>query len=146
LDKAERRLLITSTTVDAQNASRSILKRITDRLAEGVNIRIETSVELEAKPSGKLGSFQPAVQLWLEAQQRANLTLASRHQPEDELFFLVKDDDLAVVSDRPFLSHSRQKCFSPCVSLVSRLPQQVRQIAQIAGLSEASPVFLRKKN
>jgi hypothetical protein len=143
LDNAERRLLITSRTVDAKAAPAHLIKKITDRLAEGVNIRIETSVELNVNPKGKAGAFEPAVQLWLEAQQRVGFTLA--HRPNDELFFLIKDDDLAIISNRPFLNEARQKCFTPCAAVVTRLPLQVREMASVAGLKDVSPVFLRKK-
>jgi len=143
LDNAERRLLITSRNVDAKAAPSHLIKKITDRLAEGVNIRIETSVELNVNPKGKAGAFEPAVQLWLEAQQRVGFTLA--HRPNDELFFLIKDDDLAIISNRPFLNEARQKCFTPCAAVVTRLPLQVREMASVAGLKDVSPVFLRKK-
>lgn len=144
LDKAERRLLITSRTVDAKAAPVGVIRKITDRLADGVNIRIETSLELNVNPKGKAGAFEPAVQLCIEAQQRVGFTLA--HTPdENELFFLIKDDDLAIVSNRPFLNEPRQKCFTPCAAVVTRLPQQVSEIASLAGLKDVSPVFLRKK-
>jgi hypothetical protein len=146
LDKTQRRLLITSTTVDAWTADAGIIRRITDRLAEGVDIRIETSNELDVNPRGKVGAFEPAVQLWLESKQRVGLTLARRPEESEELFFLVKDDDLAIISDRPFLSGAGQKkCFTPCAAVVTRRPQQVREIASLAGLKDIAPPTPRKK-
>jgi hypothetical protein len=41
-------------------------------------------------------------------------TLAQRPHELEELYFLIKDDDLAVISDRPMLnSDVRKKCFTP---------------------------------
>ena len=146
LDSCRRRLLITSTTIDAQTCHAFVVRRLIDRLAEGVDIRIETSKELDVNPKGKRGAFEPAIQLWSESQLRVGLTLAQRPPELEELFFLIKDDDLAVISDRPLLnSDVRKKCFTPGAAVATRLPHQVRAIAVLAGLSETDSPGSRRK-
>jgi DNA-binding MarR family transcriptional regulator len=146
LDSCRRRLLITSTTIDAQTCHAYVVRRIIDRLAEDVEIRIETSKELDVNPKGKKGAFEPAIQLWSESQMKVGLALAQRPQEVDEVFFLIKDDDLAVISDRPFLnSDVRRKCFTPWAAVATRLPHQVRAIAALAGLGETNLPDSRRK-
>ncbi|QRM35135.1 hypothetical protein [Microvirga sp. VF16] len=142
LNAARRRLLITSTDVDPDVTHGLVLRGLNERLDEGVEVRIETSVALSTNPKGKPGSFEPGVELWLTAQQKLRLNLAQR-APED-LFFLIKDDSLAVVSNRPFLSgRERPLSFIPTVGIVTRHPEVVAEIARLAGLDHADPLHRR---
>jgi hypothetical protein len=137
LEMAEKRLFITSDTVDADVAQEVILRKINQRLREGVEIRIETSKEISAVPKGVAGSFEPGVDLWLSAQQRINLTLAVRAPETNGLFFLVKDDDLAIVSNKPFLNkRDRPLSFMPTVGVITKNPQIISEIAKMLGISQ----------
>lgn len=72
------------------------------------------------------------------AQMKVSLTLARRPLEANEVYFLVKDDDLAIVSHRPFLaSDVPSKCFVPGAAFATRLSDQVRLIATIANARQA---------
>jgi hypothetical protein len=134
LDGCQRRLLITSSTIDARTCNAYVVRRIVDRAAEGIDVRLETSTELDFVPRGRKGAFEPIIQLSTEAQMKVSLTLARRPLEANEVYFLVKDDDLAIVSHRPFLaSDVPSKCFVPGAAFATRLPDQVRLIAAIAN-------------
>jgi DNA-binding MarR family transcriptional regulator len=146
LDNCRRRLLITSTTIDAQACHAFVVRRIIDRLAEGVDIRIETSKELDVNPKGKRGAFEPTIQLWSESQMKVGLTLAQRVPEIDNVFFLIKDDDLAVISDRPYLNtDADKKCFIPGAALATRVKHQVMAIAGLAGMAPMNLVSSQRK-
>jgi hypothetical protein len=103
-----------------------------------IDVRLETSKELDFVPRGRKGAFEPIIQLSTEAQMKVSLTLARRPVEANEVYFLVKDDDLAIVSHRPFLaSHVPSKCFVPGAAFATRLPDQVRLIATIANARQA---------
>ncbi len=138
LDGCQQRLLITSTTIDARACNAYVVRRIVDRAAEGADVRLVTAHELDFVPRGRKGAFEPIIQLSTEAQMKVSLTLAHRPSEAGDVFFLIKDDDLAVVSHRPFLASSApNKCFAPGTVLATRLPDQVRAIAAIANMSAA---------
>ncbi|CAI2931895.1 phospholipase D-like domain-containing protein [Aminobacter niigataensis] len=144
LDEAEKRLYISSTNVDPNVTNRSVLRKMNDLLDEGVHIRIETNSALSAEPKEKVGSFEPGVELWLLAQ-RSRLTLENRNLEVGEVFLLIKDADLAVVSNRPFLcSRERPLCFLPTVGIVSRNPMVVAEISRLAGLVDIGRIEDRR--
>lgn len=138
LDSCQQRLLITSTTIDARACNAYVVRRIVDRAAEGVDVRLETADEFDFVPRGRKGAFEPIIQLSTEAQMKVSLTLAHRPSETGDVFFLIKDDDLAIVSHHPFLASSApSKCFIPATALATRLSDQVRAIAAIANADAA---------
>ena len=147
LDNCRRRLLITSTRIDARTCNAYVVSRITDRVAEGAEVRIETAEEFDFVPKGRKGAFEPVIQLWTESQMKVGLTLTRRPSEVDHVFFLIKDDDLAVVSYMPFLnSDARLKCFVPGAAVATRVPDQVRTIAALAAVADAAPADPRGRD
>lgn len=133
LDDAKRRLYVTSVDVDPEVAHGFVLRRLNERLDDGVDIRIETSVVLSAEAREAPGSFEPGVELWLSAKQKPRLTLGQRVEGAGDLHFLIKDEDLAIVTNRSFLcGRGRPLSFIPTVGVVTRLPELVNEIASLA--------------
>ena len=86
LDGCQRRLLITSTTIDARTCNAYVVSRIVDRATEGIDVRLETSKELDFVPRGRKGAFEPIIQLSTEAQMKVSLTLARRPLETNEVY------------------------------------------------------------
>lgn len=137
LESAERRLYVSSADVTPDVAHVLVVRRLNERLDNRVEIRIDTTVPLSAEPRGTLGSFEPGVELWLGAQQKRNLTLGQRAEVHAGLYFLIKDDDLAIVTNRPFLcGRGRPLSFVPTVGVVTRRPEIVAEVAHLIGVGD----------
>jgi hypothetical protein len=135
LETARKRLVITSSDIDANIMHSLNLRRLDERLHAGVAIRIETSAIVGPETRGRTGSFEPSVELWLRGKQEPGLTLARRSQEVAGLYFLIKDADLAVISNRPFLSGREAPFgFIPTVGIVSQNLAIVAKIARLIGL------------
>ncbi len=140
LENAKRRLYVSSTDVTPDMAHVLVLRRLNERLNDRVEVRIDTSVPLSAEPRGAPGSFEPGVELWLGAQQKRNLALGNRPEGHAGLYFLIKDDDLAIVTNRPFLcGRARPLSFVPTVGVVTRRPEIVADIAHLADVFDPRP-------
>jgi hypothetical protein len=137
LESAKRRLYISSADIAPDRADGSVLRRLNERLNDRVDVRIDTSVPLSAEPKGARGSFELGVELWLGAQQRRNLTLGQRPEGHTSLYFLIKDEDLAIVTNRPFLGgRGRPLSFIPTVGIVTRRPEIVADIANLIDVPD----------
>lgn len=137
LETAKRRLYVSSADITPDTAHALVLRRLNNRIDDRVDVRIDTSVPMSAEPRAAPGSFEPGVELWIGAQQKSNLTLGKRAEGHANLYFLVKDDDLAIVSNRPFLSgRGRPLSFVPTVGVVTRRPEIVADIAHLAGIED----------
>ena len=138
LDGAKRRLYVTSRDVDAEVTHGFVLRRLNERLDEGVEISIDTSVALSPDPKGDRGSFEPGVELWLSSRQKPRLTLGRRDDTHGDFYILIKDEDLAIVTNRPFLcGRARPAAFLPTVGVVSRRPEIVEAISRLAATGNA---------
>lgn len=134
LESAKRRLYVTSADISPDVTDARVFRCLNERLDDRVEVRIETSVPLSAAPRGEAGSFEPGVELWVIAQ-RPNLTHGTRAEEHGSLYFLIKDDDLAIITNRPFLSgRGRPLSFIPTIGVVTRRPDMVFDIAQLAGI------------
>ncbi|WP_102325900.1 hypothetical protein [Komagataeibacter saccharivorans] len=139
LESAKRRLYLTSSDISADVTDAQVLRCLNERLDEDVEVRIDTSVPLTAEPKGKVGSFEPRVELWL-TEQRRNLTHVTRAKEHGSLYFLIKDDDLAIVTNRPFLcGRGRPLSFIPTVGVITRRSDMVSDIARLAGVDPSDP-------
>lgn len=137
LEDVERRLYISSADVDPSRAHVFFVRRLNEHLDNDVDVRIDTTVTLSAEPRGAPGSFEPGVELWLSARQKRRLTLGKRTEVHADLYFLIKDDDLAIATNRPFLcGRGRPLSFVPTVGVVTRCPEIVADIAKMAGVEE----------
>lgn len=106
----------------------SYVIRAIDRLLEkGAAIRVETILTPTTKPRNG-DHFDPLAELGKRMEDK---TLVLVKVPSRELYFLVQDDDLAVVSNRPFLGEvSRKNGFIKVEGLVTRDPHYVRMIRE----------------
>jgi hypothetical protein len=60
------------------------------------------------------------VELWLRNQQQKRLTLAERSIQADNLYFLIRDNNLAIISNKPFLNRRKPVLsFVPTVGVVT---------------------------
>lgn len=135
LGKAKHRLYVSSSDVDGMIADGHAVRQLNERVDGGVEVRIDTSVVLGVEPKGAPGSFEPGVELWLASRQKRGLTLRQRPTMHHGLYFLIKDEDLAIVSNRPFLcGRDLPLCFVPTVGVVTRHPELVRSIARLVNL------------
>jgi hypothetical protein len=138
LDTAETRLLITSDDIDPEIVTAFMLRKLDERLRADVEVRIETSIAVNAIPRRGPGSFEPGVELWLLCEQRARLSLVQPPNSRQDLFLLIKDQDLAVISNKPFLNARRQPLnFIPTVGVVSHHRSTVARVAEIVGFDRA---------
>jgi len=145
IESAKRRLVITSADVDGDVFHSRLLRKLDALLDDGVEVRIETSRALTTDPRGAVGSFEPAIELFLRNQTKKGLTVKDRPTPDDSLFFLIKDDDLAVISSRPFLcGRGRKPSLMPVVGVVATDKEFVGEIARLSGL-EATTTKPRRR-
>lgn len=128
LTSATTRLIITTDKVQPGIVD-SLFIRILDRkLDEGVQVQIETTEQLEPIASGRVGLYAGDVELWLRANREKNLTLTTSGTLR-RLHFLIKDDDLALVSNRPFLSgRQRPLSFVPTFGVICTNPTYARLV------------------
>lgn len=132
---ARRSLIITSAGLQPHTANNYFLRAIDSLLVAAVAVRIESVLTPTAKPrNGDL--FDPLAELGKRADGK-KLSLAK--VPSRELYFLIQDDDLAVVANRPFLGEvSRRTGFIKLEGLVTRDPQYVRMIREtLLALNES---------
>tara|TARA_R110002020_G_scaffold25225_9_gene82138 strand:+ start:5513 stop:7024 length:1512 start_codon:yes stop_codon:yes gene_type:complete len=140
LDGANERLYISSADVDPHFAPRFVISRIRERVKGGATVQIDTTATLNATPRGEVGSFEPGLELWLTAQQQPQLSLGMRQEGIGDLFVLIKDRDLAVISNRPFLcARDKPLSFVPTIGVVTRNRDRVDEIAGLIGLEPLVP-------
>jgi DNA-binding MarR family transcriptional regulator len=125
LANASRSLVVTSAGLQPLILNGHRLREV-DRLVEaGVDIRVETNLTPSPDPRGG-NHYDPLAELTRRAIQKR---LSIQKSPKRELYFLIQDQDLAVVSNRPFLGEvSRRSGFVRVDGLVTRRPEYVRLI------------------
>ena len=133
LKSARRNLLMTSAGLQGAILNGYRLRAIDQLAASSVKIEIETFLDPQANPRGH--QYDPLAEL-TRRSNRGALTL--RKRMPGEFFFLVQDDDLAVVSNRPFLGErSRRTGFMKVEGIVTRRAELVDEIRAIAQTREA---------
>jgi hypothetical protein len=128
LKKARRSLVITSAGIQAHIASPARLRDIDLLIGEGVQIEVESylTTPTEARTGGR---YDPS---WELARLAGKGGLTMRRSGKQDFFFLVQDDELAVVSTRPFFGEaSRRTGFMRVQGLVTRKPAFVEEIRSI---------------
>jgi len=129
---ARSSILITSAGLQPTIVNGFMIRRV-DQLAEAqVAVVIETQLTPQLEPRGG-DHFDPLSEL----TGRANRGLLRFIKgPRRDLFFLIQDEDLAVVSNRPFLGEvTRRSGFIKMTGLVARRPEYVRLIRETAASS-----------
>lgn len=135
LKKARKSLVITSAGIQPYIVNPARLREIDLLIGEGVQIEIESylTTPTEARSGGK---YDP---LWELARRAAKAGLTLRKSGKQDFFFLVQDDELAVISTRPFFGEaSRRTGFMRVQGLVTRKRGFVEEIRSIV-LGSSSP-------
>ncbi|MEP3114142.1 hypothetical protein [Nisaea sp.] len=125
MKSAQRSLVITSAGIQPHTVNGYFLRALDKLIKGGVEIRVETLLTPSNEPrSGD--RYDPLTEL---SRRAARKQLALEKAPRRELYFLFQDDDLAVISNRPFLGEfSRRTGFLRLEGLVARRPEYVRSI------------------
>lgn len=128
LGSARARLLITSAGLQPAILTPHVLRAIDALAASRTRVEIDVFQALSGAARGQ--HFDPMAELF-KRSERGSLKLSKR-DPED-FFFLVQDDELAVVSSRPFFGDTtRRTGFSRVEGIVTRRAELVEEIRQLA--------------
>jgi hypothetical protein len=127
--KASRKsLVITSAGIQPSIVTAARLREIDLLIGEGVRIEIESYLAPQTEPRTG-GRYDPLSEL---ARRAGKGGLTIRKGRTQDFFFLVQDDELAVISTRPFLGEvSRRTGFMRVQGLVTRKPAFVEEIRRI---------------
>jgi hypothetical protein len=122
-------LIITSAGLQPTILSQHTLRDIDRLLSSRISIRIGTFLEPQREPRGKT-YFDPLAEL-TRRSARSSIDLIETRR--SNFFFLVQDDQLAVVSSQPFFGDVvRRSGFSRVQGVVARKPAIVEQIRELA--------------
>jgi DNA-binding MarR family transcriptional regulator len=125
LHSARRSLLITSAGVQPLTVNGYFLRALDKLIEERVDVRIESFLTPATEARGG-DHYDPLAEL---SKRAIHKQIALEKVPRRELYFLFQDDDLAVISNRPFLGEvSRRGGFLRVDGLVARRPEYVRSI------------------
>lgn len=134
--KARKSLVITSAGIQSFIVNPARLREINLLMGEGVQVEIESYLAVPTEPRIG-GKYDP---LWELARRAAKGGLTLRKGGKQDFFFLVQDDELAVISTRPFFGEaSRRTGFMRLQGLVTRKPEFVQEIRSIV-LGSSRPV------
>lgn len=127
MDRAQQRLLVTTHGLQPALFSGFMLRQVDRLLEENVEVRIETSFVPQEQAKDDV-RFDPRKELAKRALKGAPVLTAGPKRP---LYFLVKDADLAVVSNRPFFGDPfRKSSFMSVSGAVIRDAETVEAIHQ----------------
>lgn len=128
IGSARSELLITSAGVRGSIVHGFRLRAIDRMLSSGVSLLVKT--QWDEQPKGGSRAFDPLAEL----QKRADNGLLQLQQGvRDPLYYLVQDDELAVISSRPFLGDGAKRSgFTRVEGLVTRKPEIVREFKALA--------------
>jgi hypothetical protein len=129
LKEARRSLIITSAGVQPSVVNGTRLRELDLLATAGVQIEMESFLAPQMEPRGG-DRYDPLAEL-SKRQSKGALTI--RKGQQRDFFFLIQDDELAVVSSRPFLGEvSRRAGFLRVEGIVTRRPAFVEEIRRIA--------------
>jgi len=129
LSDTSRSLLITTAGIQSSVVNGTRLRELDLLSAAGAKIRIGSYLTPQVD-SRRGDRYDPLAELSKRAARGA-LTISK--QAEAEFFFLIQDDELAVVSSRPFLGEvARRAGFLRVEGIVTRRPAFVQELKQIA--------------
>jgi hypothetical protein len=128
LKAARKSLIITSAGIQPSIVNAARLREIDLLIGERVQIEIESYLSPQTEPRSG-GRYDPLSEL---AKRAAKGGLSIRKGRTQDFFFLVQDDELAVISTRPFFGEvSRRTGFMRVRGLVTRKPAFVEEIRSI---------------
>jgi hypothetical protein len=122
---AESKLFASTAGVQAVIVEGYLLREIDNLISRQVDIEIACMVSPQATPrSGN--AYDPLAELTKRSMKNSLRLVQTRAK---ELFFLIKDNDLAVVTNRPFLGEMvRRAGFQRVEGFVTRRPDYVEEI------------------
>ncbi len=124
---ARRSLLVTTAGIQPLTVNGYFLRALDRLIEEKVDVRIQSVLTPSAAARGG-DRFDPLAEL---SRRAAQDQIMIEKVPRRELYFLFQDDDLAVISNRPFLGEvSRRSGFLRVHGLVARQPDYVRSIRE----------------
>lgn len=127
LDKAKRQLLITSAGLQANIVNAFMIRQIEQLASSRVTVTIETELTPQLDPRRGV-YFDPLAEL-TKRSEKGILQLTKRSHRD--LYCLIQDDDLAVISSRPFLGEvARRTGFIRLSGLVTRHQENVKAIRE----------------
>lgn len=129
LKNARRSLVVTSAGLSASLVNGYMLRDLDRLTADKVEIDIATFVapHLESRSADV---YDPLVELTKRSKRNA---LRLMQMKRSDLFFLIQDEELAVVSNRPFLGElGRRTGFQRVEGVVARSREMVERIKDIA--------------
>ncbi len=128
LDSAKSRLLISSNALTPTLMHGGVLRQIDKLLALGVAVRIEVPAAPPSDTSRNDPRYDPRIEL-AKRSLRGSPVLREGHKRD--LYFLLKDTDLAVVTNRPFFGDPfRRSGFIFVSGTVIRDPEIVEKLHQ----------------
>lgn len=127
LESSKQKLLITSAGLQASIVNAYMLRQIESLSSSGVDVNIETVLTPQIEPRGG-NYFDPLAELTARSKKGA---LRLTKGPHREFYVLIQDDELAVISNRPFLGEiTRRTGFIRLTGLVTRHSEHVKTIRQ----------------
>jgi hypothetical protein len=128
LKAARKSLVITSAGIQPSIVNAARLREIDLLIGEGVQIEIESYLAPKTEP--RTSSRYDPLSEFARRGDKGGLTI--RKGRTQDFFFLVQDDELAVISTRPFFGDvSRRTGFMRVQGLVTRKPAFVAEIKSI---------------
>ena len=127
LRSARRSLVVTTAGIQPLIVNGYFLRALDKLLEDRVDVRIESVLTPSTEARGG-DHFDPLAEL---TKRSVHERLKLEKMPRRELYFLFQDDDLAVISNRPFLGEvSRRSGFLRVDGLVARQRDYVRSIRE----------------
>jgi hypothetical protein len=129
LREARGSLFITSAGIQRSIVNGTRLREFDLLLEAGVKIEIESFLSPQTEPRGG-ESYDPLAEL---SKRQAGGAITIRKGQQRDFFFLIQDEELAVISNRPFLGEvSRRTGFLRVEGIVTRRAAVVEEIRRIA--------------
>lgn len=130
ISSARRSLIVTSAGLQPTILTQHVLRNLENLVAGGVTVDIGSFLRPQNEPRGG-AYYDPLSELTKRAQAgRMNLHRTRR----SAFFYLIKDDDLAVISNRPMLGDVvRRTSFQKVEGVIIRDTRRVNEIRELAA-------------
>ncbi|WP_324827831.1 hypothetical protein [Qipengyuania zhejiangensis] len=136
MNEAKASLVVTTAGLQPTMLTQHDLRQIDNLMAINTSVHIGSFLSPQTEPRG--GSYFDPLSELTKRQKTGLLKLYKTRQ--SAFFYLIKDDDLAVISNRPFFGEvSRRSSFQRVVGIVIRDRRRVAEVkklaAKVCGLS-----------
>lgn len=127
---ATRSLVVTSAGLQPTILTQHMMRDLDRLMGERVAVHVASFLKPQNEPRGG-DYYDPLAELTKRARKGRMQIFRS---PRTDFFFLIKDDDLAVISNRAFLGDIvRQSSFQRVEGIVTRHPPIVERIRELAA-------------